>query len=58
MAIWTYMTEAQIRHTVEAAVSSIPGLVGVNNHMGSKATANEGVMKALMKEETVVARSS
>ena len=31
------------------AVESLPGIEGVNNHQGSKATSNEATMKAVLK---------
>jgi polysaccharide deacetylase 2 family uncharacterized protein YibQ len=40
----------QIRQRVHEAVAAIPGLVGVNNHMGSKATEDRTVMQVLMEE--------
>ncbi|MCZ6679236.1 MAG: divergent polysaccharide deacetylase family protein [Candidatus Poribacteria bacterium] len=49
LAIWTYMTQEKIRQMVNEAVDSVPGSVGVNNHMGSKATENSGVMQVLME---------
>ena len=49
LAIWTDMTQEQIRQMVDEAVDSVPGSVGVNNHMGSKATENSGVMQVLME---------
>ncbi len=42
------MTEAEIKQTVEKAIASIPGLKGVNNHQGSKATADRQVMKTVL----------
>lgn len=42
------MTEAEIKQTVEKAIASIPGLKGVNNHQGSKATADRQVMTTVL----------
>ncbi|QDR81416.1 divergent polysaccharide deacetylase family protein [Sporomusa termitida] len=42
------MPAAEIKQTVEQAIASIPGLKGVNNHQGSKATADRQVMKTVL----------
>ncbi|KYZ77236.1 hypothetical protein AXX12_03640 [Anaerosporomusa subterranea] len=42
------MNDKQIRETVLKALASVPGAVGVNNHQGSKATADNKVMRAVM----------
>ena len=42
------MTEKQIKDAVINALSAIPGPVGVNNHQGSKATADQRVVRAVM----------
>ena len=39
---------ATIRANLEAALARVPGAVGVNNHMGSRATADAGAMRAVM----------
>jgi polysaccharide deacetylase 2 family uncharacterized protein YibQ len=44
------MTDAEIVATVRAGLASVPGAVGVNNHMGSKGTADERVMRAVLRE--------
>ena len=38
------MTGSQIRENVEKALTTLPGVVGVNNHQGSKATADRRIM--------------
>ena len=50
-AVTTQMTEAQIRETVRKALQSVPGVVaGINNHMGSRATADNRVMQVVLDE--------
>ena len=49
-AIWTDMPASEVRRRIADAVDSIPGLVGVNNHMGSKATEDRETMRVLMEE--------
>lgn len=48
-AITTQMTDEQIRQKVEAAIAAVPHAVGMNNHMGSRATADERVMRAVLQ---------
>jgi len=45
----TSMSGREIEKTVEKALESTPGVIGMNNHMGSKATADMDVMKSVMK---------
>ncbi|WP_258171323.1 divergent polysaccharide deacetylase family protein [Paenibacillus sp. R14(2021)] len=47
-AITTAMTDAEIRKRVEAAIDEVPYAVGMNNHMGSKVTADERVMRVVL----------
>ena len=42
-------SEEEIARTVEADLESVPGAVGVNNHMGSAATADRRVMRAVAR---------
>lgn len=49
-AVLTSMSEEDVRRTVRSALNNIPFIVGVNNHMGSKATANLRVMTWVMQE--------
>jgi len=42
--VWTRMTDAQIARVVEDDLASTPGVVGVSNHAGSRATADRRVM--------------
>lgn len=43
------MSDQEIEQTVRDGLASVPGAVGVNNHMGSKGTADERVMRAVMR---------
>ncbi len=43
--VTTEMTDAQITHQVEADLAQVPLAQGVNNHEGSKATADPRVMR-------------
>jgi len=42
-------SEEEIARTVEADLESVPGAVGVSNHMGSAATADPRVMRAVAR---------
>ncbi|MDR7543132.1 MAG: divergent polysaccharide deacetylase family protein [Armatimonadota bacterium] len=42
------MSDAEIAATVRAALHTVPGAVGVNNHMGSLGTADRRVMRAVL----------
>lgn len=48
-AITTDLSDAEIRRRVNAAVDDVPYAVGMNNHMGSKATADERVMRVVLE---------
>jgi hypothetical protein len=41
-------TDAEIARTLEEDFATVPGAVGVNNHMGSAATADPRVMRAVL----------
>ncbi|MCC5862421.1 MAG: divergent polysaccharide deacetylase family protein [Gammaproteobacteria bacterium] len=41
---------AELRETLDAALASVPHVVGVNNHMGSGVTRHPGLMLWLMEE--------
>jgi hypothetical protein len=43
------MSDLQIEDAVTAALEQVPGADGMNNHMGSKATADPRVMAAVLK---------
>ncbi|WP_177565811.1 divergent polysaccharide deacetylase family protein [uncultured Phascolarctobacterium sp.] len=47
--VLTDMTAEQVQNLTRKAVDSLPGIEGVNNHQGSKATSNEATMKAVLK---------
>jgi len=42
------MDDGRIEEVVERALETTPGVVGMNNHMGSKATADSRVMRAVI----------
>ncbi|MCP4896493.1 MAG: divergent polysaccharide deacetylase family protein [bacterium] len=49
-AILVSQSEAEIRTSVHTALNNIPHAVGVNNHMGSRATADLKTMTWIMQE--------
>lgn len=48
-AITTDMSDMEIRNAVAAAIDDVPHARGMNNHMGSKATADPRVMRVVME---------
>ncbi|WP_317965878.1 divergent polysaccharide deacetylase family protein [Paenibacillus sp. CCS19] len=48
-AITTDLSDDEIRKRVEAAIDNVPFAVGMNNHMGSKVTADERVMRIVLQ---------
>ncbi|THF76590.1 divergent polysaccharide deacetylase family protein [Cohnella fermenti] len=48
-AILTSLTDEEIRKRVEMAIADVPHAVGMNNHMGSKATADERIMRIVLQ---------
>ena len=44
-AIYVSLSDEEIKKRTEEAIDSLHGIVGVNNHMGSRATASKRVMK-------------
>ncbi|HWK22839.1 MAG TPA: divergent polysaccharide deacetylase family protein [Ureibacillus sp.] len=48
-AITTDLSDMEIRKRVVAAVKDVPHAVGMNHHMGSKATEDERVMKIVLE---------
>ncbi|WP_020616867.1 divergent polysaccharide deacetylase family protein [Paenibacillus daejeonensis] len=48
-ALTTDLDDAEIRKRVEAAIADIPFAVGMNNHMGSKVTADRRMMRIVME---------
>ncbi|MCE4050665.1 MULTISPECIES: divergent polysaccharide deacetylase family protein [Bacillaceae] len=49
-AITTNLSDEEIRKRVVSAIESIPYAVGMNHHMGSKATEDERVMRIILEE--------
>lgn len=47
--IKTSMTGREIEIRIKEALADVPGAIGVNNHMGSKATADADTMAAVMR---------
>lgn len=43
------MGDAAIHRAVQAALASVPGAVGINNHMGSRVTADRRAMRAVLR---------
>lgn len=48
-AITTDLSNAEIRDRVEEAITNVPFAVGMNHHMGSKATEDERVMRIVLQ---------
>ena len=49
-ALMSGMSDDELRDAVFMAINNIPHVVGINNHMGSKATANLRMMTWVMQE--------
>nr|WP_232066177.1 divergent polysaccharide deacetylase family protein [Bacillus sp. KH172YL63] len=47
-AITTSLSDEEIKQRVEQAIDEVPHAVGINHHMGSKATADERVMRIVL----------
>jgi uncharacterized protein len=47
-ALLTGQTAEEIERLLDKALASVPGAVGVNNHMGSKATADRALMDIVL----------
>jgi polysaccharide deacetylase 2 family uncharacterized protein YibQ len=47
-ALLTIQTPQELEQSLAAAFASVPGALGMNNHMGSKATADEALMTTVM----------
>ena len=43
------MTKEEVQKFTEEAIASLPGIKGVNNHQGSKATSNTATMEAVLE---------
>lgn len=48
-AITTDLSDEEIRKRVEAAIAEVPHAIGMNNHMGSKATSDPRVMRVVLQ---------
>ena len=48
-AVWVRMSDADIARTVAGDLASVPGIVGVSSHAGSRATADRRVMRAVLQ---------
>ena len=48
--IKTTMSENEIKEVLAKNLESVPGVSGVNNHMGSRATRNSRLMSVVLKE--------
>ena len=48
--IYTNMNENQALDRLQSALDSVPGLKGISNHQGSKATEDEKLMKLLLAQ--------
>ncbi|MFO7891806.1 MAG: divergent polysaccharide deacetylase family protein [bacterium] len=49
MIILSNMNQYQIRSIIQSALNNVSGVVGMNNHMGSKITENRELMKIILK---------
>ncbi len=49
-AVMVGMSDQELRDAVFMAINNVPHVVGVNNHMGSKATSNLRMMSWIMQE--------
>ena len=50
LTITINMSDGEIQEMTKKAIQAIPGLMGVNNHQGSRATADKRIMKAVLSE--------
>jgi len=49
-ALFTFMTEGEIREQIRSDLDAVPYVEGVNNHMGSKFTQDEEKMRLVLME--------
>lgn len=49
-AITMGMTDAQIRATLDQNLKKVPGVIGVNNHMGSKVTEDSKAIETILRD--------
>ena len=50
LTITVNMSDEEIQEMTRKAIQTIPGLIGVNNHQGSRATGDKRVMKVVLGE--------
>lgn len=48
-AIQVAMSDGEIQDTVRRALQAVPGVIGMNNHQGSRATADKRVMRQVVQ---------
>lgn len=48
-AITTLLSTEEVKHIIREAIEDVPYAVGVNNHMGSKATEDKRVIQAIIE---------
>ncbi len=48
-ALYTSMDSAELQQTLSFDLDNVPHVTGVNNHMGSKATADERLMRVVLE---------
>jgi polysaccharide deacetylase 2 family uncharacterized protein YibQ len=48
--LFVHLSDEEIRQRVDRAIASVPHAAGLNNHQGSRATADERVMTLVMEE--------
>lgn len=48
ITIGAAMSDSEIQDTVSKAIQAVPGIIGVNNHQGSRATADRRVMRQVL----------
>lgn len=49
-AILTTLSDQEVVERVRDALAAVPGVIGVNNHMGSRATADPRIMRLVLDE--------
>lgn len=47
-ALTTNLSDEEVRKRVEGAINDVPHAIGMNNHMGSKVTADERMMRIVL----------
>ncbi|YCA13459.1 divergent polysaccharide deacetylase family protein [Bacillus sp. AK128] len=48
-AITDELSNKEVRNSVEAAIKDVPYAIGINNHMGSKITADKRIMRVILE---------